>query len=151
MINFGDFLLFLLGSAIAIFLAWIAFCILHWLFRVIVYSFHYGPVKTSKGKVTNMDYTPARTTYNGVTAVRSSEKNIVYFTTDQGSTEVDSDLLYQRVRIGESIKVTYQNRYKQSRWDGRVSPDGMRLLSIQSRLKQVVNFNDPKPVRPGLE
>lgn len=122
-----------------------------WLCRVIFYDFSYGPIKSYKGEVIEMEYTPPRTTttFNGkfTTTSTTPEKNVVQMKTELGEFEVDSDRLYQRVRIGESVTVVSQERFMKPRfWEGQWEYDGQRLLTVTSEKKQTVEFNDEKPV-----
>lgn len=135
MVAIGAFVLFLVGMA------------LHWLFRFFCYDFAYDNAVESKGEVVDMEYTPARYTHTGKTTVRHPEKNVVIFKTDLKTTSVDSDTLYQRVRVGESVAVVSQERYMKPRfWDGQWEYDGQHLVSVTSEKNQTVEFNDEKPV-----
>jgi hypothetical protein len=123
------------------------FCVLRSLYRFIFLRFHYSDARQSVGEITDMDYTPPRYVSNGKTTTYHAEKNTVNIKTDQKHTEIDSDDLYQRCRIGDKVKLTYQVRYAEPRfWNGELSLDGFRLISVRCPRKQIVNFNNEKPV-----
>jgi hypothetical protein len=123
--------------------------LVRFLYRVIFFNLSYGEIKESEGKITNMEYEASH--YNPATKTTDSEKNYVYFKTPQGSTCIDSDTLYQRVRVGEGITVRYQERsIKPKYWNGDWKFDGFRLLTITSKLSESVEFNSEKPVRRGF-
>lgn len=131
----------LCGLILGALAVWLIVSIVQWLYRLIFFNFSFSRVKNSDGKVTDMEYEASHS--NGKTT--TAEKNEVYFKTPQGETLIDSDTLYQRVRIGEAIKVVYQERYKKPRyWDGSWELDGYRLISIGCVNNEEVEFNDPK-------
>lgn len=137
----------ILGLLLVGFVAYVLFHVTNFLVRLIFFRFSFGPLSESTGKVTDMEYVPPRTTYNGKTTTTTPEKNHVYFKTDQGETSLDSDELYQRVRIGEDIQVKYQERFKKPRfWNGKWKEDGLRLISVTNKYDDTVDFNDEKPV-----
>lgn len=143
-----EYVLYGIFGVIGLICAVALFFLLRWIYIMIFFTFSFGPVKHSTGKVIDMEYTPSRSEYNAATKTTSytSEKNEVMFETPQGKTTVDSDHLYQRVRVGEAIKVAYQERHIKPRyWAGDWKDDGLRLISVTSALNQTVNFNDEKP------
>lgn len=110
----------------------------------IFYSFKYSELKVIEGKITDMKYQPKRTTYSGKGVVTTySEKNKVFFSSHLKNSVIDSDKLYQRVRIGEKIEIRYQERYTLPRfWQGSYKLHGYRLISISSVLGEKVVFNE---------
>lgn len=146
-----DYVMVAFIGLIGLFLAFLVFMFVAWLCRIIFYEFSYAPAKTYKGEVIEMEYTPPRTTtsFNGksTTTTHHPEKNVVIFKTDLKTTEVDSDKLYQRVRIGESVTVKSQPRFMKPRfWQGNWEEDGEMLVSVTSEKNQTVEFNDEEPV-----
>jgi hypothetical protein len=132
-----------MGVFVIGFVLYATYQLLKFLYRIIFFKFSFGELKISNGKVLGMHYEASHS--NGKTT--TPEKNEVCFQTDIKETTIDSDDLYQRVRIGEGVKVQYQERYIKPRfWDGSWSLDGYRLISVTSQLKQEVSFNDKKPI-----
>lgn len=127
---------------------------LNWVYRSLFFDFSFKPIKTYVGKVLSMEYEAPKTytTSNGKTTTvhHVSEKNYVTFKTEVGETTLDSDSLYQRVRIGETVWVKSQERYiKPKFWNGEWSFDGNRLISVMSEKDQVVEFNNEKESNYG--
>lgn len=136
-----------LGIALLVFVAMAALC------KMVFYKTYYDTMKEYKGEVVDMQYVPRRThtTYNAATKTTQThtdpEKNIVIFRTELRTTKVDSDKLYQRVRIGESVLVKSQPTYIKPRyWQGDWEYDGDMLVSVTSEKNQTVNFNNQEPV-----
>jgi hypothetical protein len=150
--DFVAFFVILLVAGIVLFLAWL---VLSWLYRVIFYRKHYGAVKTDKGEITNMKFTPERTWYtttttNGITSTHrhhEPEKNYVYIKTDEWDMAIDSDRLYQRCRIEDEVKVTYQNVYLEPRfWSGKLKKYTYRINKVLCPKDKTVDFNKTKPI-----
>ncbi len=121
---------------------------LYWL---ICFESGYSAVKTCKGEVTDMDYTPSRTVHTGKSTIHHAEKNEVSIKSPVKETTLDSDELYQRVRIGESVTIKYQEQYLKPRfWEGSWSFSSYRLISVKSERDLEVEFNDVKPTTRGL-
>lgn len=148
-----DYFMMAVMGVIILFIGFLVFMLLAWIARMIFYEFSYDRIKEYKGEVVEMEYTPPRTTstYNAATksmqTTHHPEKNVVIFKTELKTTEVDSDKLYQRVRIGESVLVKSQARYIRPRyWSGQWEYDGEMLVSVTSEKNQTVLFNDEEPV-----
>lgn len=146
-----DYFFMAIIGAIGLFLAFLAFMLVAWICKMIFYKTYYAEMKEHKGEVIEMKYTPPRTTVTSTgkttTTTHHPEKNVVIFKTDLKETEVDSDKLYQRVRIGESVLVKSQAKYIKPRyWQGEMEYDGDMLVSVTSEKNQTVQFNDEKPV-----
>jgi hypothetical protein len=142
------FMMFLMALALLLVGA-LLFVFLSWVFKMIFYEFSYDQLKTYDGEVIDMEYTPPRTTttFNGKTTTTTTtpEKNVVIFKTELKTSSVDSDKLYQRVRVGESVKVESQSYYIKPRfWDGKWEYDGELLISVTSEKNQKVNFNEAR-------
>lgn len=142
------FMLLVVGVA-----AILIYSLLSWLFTIIFYNFSYSAPVTYPGKVIDMKYIPPqiytqihnsnKTSYT--TTHTTPEKNQVTFQTEKATTTIDSEELYQRVRIGEDIKVISQSEYiKPKYWDGKWEYKGERLIRILCYKDQIVEFNDEK-------
>jgi hypothetical protein len=100
---FIDLLLYGAGLALVSWLAYEA----HWHMK---YRKEYSEVMTDKGIVTDMDYTPSRTTYNAATKTTSTtpEQNEIYIEFEKiGKQDFDNEDLYQRVRIDDDVTAEY--------------------------------------------
>lgn len=153
-----EWTLFVVMAILCLFLAVVLvaalFTFLNWVYRNLFFDFSFKPIKTHIGKVLNMEYEAPRTqtVFNGKTTTvhHTPEKNKVTFKTEVGETTLDSDTLYQRVRIGETVWVRSQERYIQPKfWHGEWSFDGNRLISVMSEKDQIVEFNDEKEANYG--
>lgn len=145
-----DYVMMGLMGLVILFVGFLVFMLLAWIAKMIFYEFSYAAAKQYKGEVIEMEYTPPRTTVvstgKTTTTQYHPEKNVVIFKTELKTTEVDSDKLYQRVRIGESVLVRSQGVYAKPRfWHGQWEYDGERLISVTSEKNQTVEFNDEQP------
>jgi len=136
----------IVGVAILYFVA----ILIHSLYRLIFYNFYFDSVKKTDGKVVDMKYEPSRTytttTGKTTTTHRTPEKNRVIIKTKIKTSDIDSDRLYQRCRIGDTLVVHYQERYSEPRfWLGPIKLDGHRLIKIKCPKNESVVFNDVKP------
>lgn len=148
-------LLFLAMAVAGLVILWLLGLLIHWLFMLIFFSFHYGEIHVLPGKVVDMDYTASYTTYttstvNGITSTTSHyhpEKNEVMIEVAGTTHHIDSDKLYQRSRIGDKVKFTFQNCYHLPRfWAGELKMDSTRILRVDCPNDNSVLFDDPKPV-----
>ena len=99
-----DGLIYLVGLALVI---WIAYEI-HWHMK---YRKEYSEVKTDKGVVTDMDYTPPR--YNAATKTTSSEEHDVYIKFEVlGEENFDDEELYQTVRLDDEVTAEYREVFR---------------------------------------
>lgn len=98
-----DAFLYIVGLAL---IGWIAYEI-HWHRK---YRKEYSEVKTDKGVVTDMDYTPPRTRYNAATKTTSTtpEEHDVFITFEVlGDEQFDDEELYQTVRLDDEVTAEY--------------------------------------------
>lgn len=108
---------------------------IHWYMN---YKWEYSQTKEDKGVITDMRYTPSRTTtsYNGksTSTTYHAEKNVVYIKTEKlGEFSRNSSRLYQRVRIDDEVIIKYQKRF-------RVRKDNPRDRQFDSNiLKELIN------------
>lgn len=125
--------------------------LIYWLYRIICYNFYFDNPRKVDGKVVDMKYEPSQTYTttdgNNVTSTHyTPEKNRVIFKTKVKTSDIDSDKLYQRCRIGDDLVVHYQDRYSEPRfWSGPIQMDGHRLIKIECPKDETVLFNDVKP------
>lgn len=150
-----DYFMVAIFGLVGLFVAFLLFVALAWICKMIFYKTYYAEMKTYKGEVLDMEYTPPRTwttssTVNGVTTTQvhtDPEKNVVIIRTELRETSIDSDKLYQRVRVGESVIVKSQAKHIEPRfWQGAMEYDGEMLVSVTSEKNQTVLFNDEEPV-----
>lgn len=132
-------------------------CLLHTVYIATFYKSGYGKVIEYKGTVEDMKYTAPRSQYVGVAGKgghmqHRPEKNEVIIKTSLKTTTIDSDKLYQRVRIGEDVKVLSQKEYIKPRfWQGHWEEYSDRLISVTSIKNQTVEFNEKQPITEGLK
>lgn len=135
-------LVIMVAVGLLIFVAWIC--------KLIFYDFSYAASKSYKGEVVDMEYTAPRTTVHSTGkstyTTTTPEKNVVVIKTELKTVRLDSDRLYQRVRVGESVTLVSQSVYiKPKLWQGSWEYDGDRLLTVTSEKNQTVEFNEEKP------
>lgn len=123
------------------------------LFLSFMYEHAYDTPLMYDGTVTNMDYTPSRTSYNAATKsiTTSPEIHKVYITfkTSIGLVKkcIDSEYLYQRVRVDDEIKVKSQSVYSKFRYsqDSKWEYDKERVINIISPKEKIIKVNSEKP------
>lgn len=145
-----DYVIMGLVGIVILFLGFLLFMFISWICKLIFYSFAYDPALDHKGKVKDMRYRASYVTTQMVgktmTTTYHPAQNWVRFETEVADTEIDSESLYQRVRIGESVTVRSQKIFIKPRfWDGEWKYDGDRLISVTSEKDLQVDFNDEKP------
>jgi len=131
--------------------------VVYFLFRVIFVRKVYSDLKVEKGVVTNMDYTPPRTTtiYNGKTTTTTHHpaQHDVYIKSENLELSYDHERLYQTVRLDDDVEISYQDKYEYYTWQNKTeaTPEGIRTISITSPKGRVVEINDKKqPADPIL-
>lgn len=130
------------------------FCFLEWTYKTVFFDAAYDKAVTYNGEVTDMEYVPPRShvTMAGKTPITSHtpEKNVVHISSPVGREEINSDELYQRVRVGESVKIRYQNKYLRPKyWQGDWKLDEKIVISVTSEKAQTVDFSKEKETSYG--
>ena len=144
---FGIMVMVLLVVVIAVLLMTVY--ILSLIYQSIFYKTYYSRPKTVSGLIVGMNYEPAYTSsiYNNNTVIVSTtpEMNEVFIKTDLDTFELDSDELYQQVRVDEPVELTYQQVFLKPRfWEGDFKFYLNHLIKVKNIKNKVVILDDEK-------